>query len=68
MGEAKDVVADVLAAHAGRVSRADESAERGARDRRGFGAHLLERFNDRDVSEPPRAAAAERECKAFHAK
>src|ERR1700732_4066609 len=68
MGKTDDVMADILAAHASGISGADQGAERGAGNCGGFDAHLIKRLDHRDMGEPPRAAAAKRERKAFHAK
>ena len=65
--EADDVVADILAAHACGIGGADERADRGAGDHSRPHAHLVERFDDRDMGEPARTAAAKRQSKRFHA-
>ncbi len=64
--ERDDVVADVLAAHAGRIGGADQRADRGAGDGVRLQSHLVERLDHRDVREAARAAAAERKREGFH--
>ena len=59
-------MADVLAAHAGRISRADQRADRGAGYGRGPHPHLVERLDHRDMGEAARAAAAERKREGLH--
>src|SRR4029077_15341468 len=67
MRERDDVAAELLAAHAGGVSRADERADRGAGDGGGFYAQFVERLEHRNMREPARAAAAKRQRKRLHA-
>ncbi len=67
MRQRDDVAADVLAAHAGGISRANQRADRGAGDSGGFYAQIVERLDHRDMRQPARAAAAERERKRLHA-
>ena len=67
MRQRDDVAADVLAAHAGGISGADQRADRGAGDGGGLYAQFVERLDHRDMREPARAAAAERERKRLHA-
>src|SRR5262249_786792 len=65
MGERDDEPADLPARHARRVGGRDQRADRGAGDGGGLLAHVVERFQPRDVGEPARAAAAEREGKTL---
>ena len=66
VSEGDDVVADVLAAHAGGIGRANQRTDRGAGDRGRLDAHLVERLDHGDMGKPARAAAAERQGKSFH--
>ena len=61
MGERDDEAADLPARHPRRVGGCDQGADGGAGDGGGLLAHIVERFQHRDVGEPARAAAAERE-------
>ncbi len=65
--DGEDVVTDVLAAHARGISGPDQCADRRAGDGRWPHAHLVERFDHRDMRQPSRAARAEREREGFHA-
>src|SRR6266446_6987296 len=65
MGERDDEAADLPARHPRRVGGCDQGADRGAGDGGGLLAHVVERFQHRDVGEPARAAAAEREGKSL---
>src|SRR5262249_5571941 len=65
VGERDDEAADVPARHPRRVGRADQRADRGAGDGGGPFAHVVERFEHRDMGEPARAAAAECKGKAL---
>src|SRR6516164_2151563 len=67
MREPDDVMADIFAAHAGRVGCRNERAKRGAGDRCGFYAQLIERLDDCDMGKAARATTAERERKGLHA-
>ena len=66
VGEADDMAADVLAAHSRRIRGTDKSADRGAGDGGRLHAHLVERLDYRDMRQPARAAATEREREGFH--
>ena len=68
MSEADDMMPDVFAVHAGRIRGADQCADRGAGDRHGFHAHVVERFDHRDMRKPARAAAAECQREGFHSR
>src|SRR5262249_57655586 len=48
-----------------RIGGADQRADRGAGDGGGLLAHVVERFEHRDMREPARAAAAERKGEAL---
>ena len=58
------VRADLLAAEAGGVGGGEHGADRGAGDDLGAQAQLVEGFQHRNVREPARAAAAERQADA----
>ena len=60
VGDGDDVMADVLCAHAGRIGGAHQCANRGAGDGDGLHAHLVDRFEHRDLGEAAGAAATER--------
>ena len=62
----RDMCADLLAAHAGGIGRAEKGADRGAGNRNRTDAHVVERFHHRDMRQPARAAAAERQSYGFH--
>ena len=66
VGERDYIMADILAAHAGRIGGADQRADRGAGDGDGFDPHLVEGLDHRDVRKPARPAAAERKREGFH--
>ena len=64
--EADDVAANILAANPCRIGGADQRADRGAGDGDRLHAHLVERFDHRDMRQPTRTAATEREREGLH--
>src|SRR5579883_967285 len=65
--DGKHMMTDISAAHSRRIGRADEGADRCAGNGCRLHTHVVERLEYRDVGEPTRTTAPERQREAPHA-